>query len=88
MVNANTATAADFDVAAQKHANAFWFYLFCGGIIAWLFSAWWASPAFLLAAFSAVRSIGATQAAGALRNGTYRVANPNNGAPDGDARNY
>ena len=86
-VDARTATAADFDAAAQKHASAFWFWLVVAAIIYFFFKWWSAIPA-LLAGWCAISSVGATKAASNLRNGTYRIPNPNNGAPDGDARNH
>ena len=82
---ARTATAADFDRAAQRHANAFWLWAIAAGALAY-FLGWWALIPAALAVWSAVSSIGCTRAAGQLRGGSYRIPNPNNGAPDGDAR--
>lgn len=85
-IDARTATAADFDASAQKHANAFWVWLVITGIIFYFFK-WWSVIPAVLAIWAVVSSIGATKAASNLRNGTYKIPNPNNGAPDGDARN-
>lgn len=87
MTNARTATAADFDKAAQKHANASWvlgaIVLAVGFFIGWV---WALIPgAFLL--LTIAKSAGATNAANQLRKGTYPLPNPNNGAPNGDSRN-
>jgi hypothetical protein len=41
-----------------------------------------------VAVYSAFQSVGASSAAMSLKKGTYRIPNPNNGAPDGDARNW
>jgi len=86
-LDARTATAKDFDIAAQKHANAFWFYLVLAVVIFYFFKFWAIIPG-ILAIYTAIQSIGATKAASSLRNGTYKIPNPNNGAPDGDIRNY
>jgi hypothetical protein len=86
-VNARPATAADFDPAAQQKANSFWFWLVVAGIVYYFFKYWAIIPG-ALAVLSAIQSISATRAASSLRNGTYRLPNPNNGAPDGDARNF
>ncbi len=87
MVNARTATAIDFDKAAQEHATAFWFLLIATALTWWLFSIWWSAIPAILAIFSAIRSVGATMAASSLRKGTYKIPNPNNGRPDNGARN-
>lgn len=86
MVDARSATAADFDRAAQRHANTFWFCLVVAGVV-WWFAGWWAAIPGAVAVWCAVSSIGATRAGMHLRRGTYKVWNPNNGAPDGDAAN-
>lgn len=85
-INARTATAADFDAAAQKHANAFWFFLAVAGVT-YYFLGWWATIPGVLVIWAGISSVSATKQAINLRNGTYRIPNPNNGAPDGDARN-
>ena len=80
-IDARIATAVDFNATAQKHANAFWLWLVVTGIIYYFFE-WWSVIPALLAIWSAISSIGATKAASNLRNGNYRIPNPNNGAPD------
>lgn len=87
MANARNATATDFDAMAERHAKAFWLWLLVAGLTWWLASMWWAIIPAILATTCAVAAIGSTRAAFALRNGTYAVPNPNNGAPDGDAQN-
>jgi hypothetical protein len=88
MVDARTATAADFDAAAQRNAHAFWVYAIVAGLVWWLASIWWAAFPAALALWCVYTSVGATMAARELRKGSYRVPNPNNGAPDGDATNW
>lgn len=85
MVDAHSATAADFEAAAQRKANSFWFWIAVGGVVWWTTSIWWAAVPAAVAVFQASLSFGATNAAKALREGTYKVWNANNGAPDGDA---
>jgi hypothetical protein len=84
MVDARTATAKDFDQAAQTKASSFWFWAVVAGVIGYFWH-WWATVPGLIAALRIVQSIHATKLAGALRAGTYPIPNPNNGAPDGDA---
>jgi hypothetical protein len=86
MPDARNATAADFDQAAQRSANAFWVFLIVSGVT-YYFAGWWAAIPSALAILGVVRSISSTRYAQQLRCGTYRIPNPNNGAPDGDARN-
>lgn len=86
-INARTATAADFDTAAQKQANAAWFWVIVTGITYYFFEGW-AVISGMVFVWSVISSIGATKQASALRRGTYRIQNSNNGAPDGDACNY
>lgn len=87
MVNATTATAGDFDKAAERHAHAFWLFLIVTGAV-WWFASWgWAIIPGALALLSAIQSVGATRAAASIRDGSFPVPNPNTGAPDGDARN-
>lgn len=53
-------TAAQFKMAAQKHANASWFYGAIGAAV-WYFANWkWAAIPLALAAFVALQSISAT----------------------------
>ena len=85
-VNARTATAADFEAAAQAHARAFWVYAALAGITAYFFR-WWAVIPALLATLMVIKSVGAGRAAQQLRAGTFPVPNPNNGAPEGDIAN-
>lgn len=87
MTNARTSTAKDFDRAAQRNANAFWVYA-VGTAVAGYYLRWWALIPAALAALNVVKSIAATRCADQLRQGTYRLPNLNNGAPDGDAANW
>jgi hypothetical protein len=82
-VNANTATAKDFERAAQYHANSFWVWGGVTGIVFYFGGKFGFIPA-VVVLYSVIQSVGATMAAMALRKGTYRIPNPNNGAPDGD----
>jgi hypothetical protein len=86
MVNARTATAADFDRAAQIHANSSWFWGIVTAVVVYFFY-WWAIIPGVLALLSIVKSVSSTKCAIALCNGTYSTPHPNNGAPDGDAMN-
>lgn len=86
-IDARSATAADFDRAAQRHANAFWVWLILTGVSAF-FLLWLAILPAAIAVYSIIASISSTRAADQLRNGTYRILNENNGAPDGDAKNF
>lgn len=83
VLNARTATAKDFDEAAQKHANGFWANLILSGVIFYFFE-WWALIPGIFCIFSIVRSISATVQAGKLRDGTYKIPNPNNGIDDSE----
>ncbi|PCI32355.1 MAG: hypothetical protein COB54_07605 [Alphaproteobacteria bacterium] len=85
-INARNATAADFDKAAQQKANSTWSWLIFAGIIYYFFD-WWAIIPGLLMLLNGVQSVSATLQARHLRKGTYKIPNPNNGAPDGDASN-
>lgn len=82
----HTATAADFDAAAARHARIFWTWLLIAAAV-WFFAKWWGLVPLAFAALSGARSMTSTHCADQLRRGTYRFANPNNGAPDGDAAN-
>jgi hypothetical protein len=84
MVDARTATAADFERAAQRHANLFWVWLVVAALAWWLVAPVWAAIPGLLALFSAVSSVAATRSASKLREGSYAIANPNNGAAEDD----
>ncbi len=81
MIDARTATAKDFDAAAQKHANASWVYLLISIAVGYFWK-WWALIPAALWLFEVIQSIAATKQASNLRNGTYRIPNPNNGEPD------
>lgn len=87
MIDASTATAKDFDNAAQKHANAFWVWLIATGIVGF-FLQWVAIIPAIFMILLIIKSISSTSCADQLRKGTYRIANPNNGAPDGNANNW
>lgn len=55
--------AADFSAAAQKHANATWFFLIAAGAI-WYFLCWgWALIPVAIGIFTAVQSVSATMVA-------------------------
>jgi hypothetical protein len=86
-INARTATAADFDTAAQKHANAAWLYAIAAGITYYFLEGWALIPG-ILSVWCVISSFSATKQASALRSGTYVIPNPNNGAPDGDFHYY
>jgi hypothetical protein len=87
-MDARTATAADFDAAAQKQANASWFFLLVA-IAVWYFkSIYWAIIPAVILLITIAQSVHATRMGQKLRDGTYPLPNPNNGAPDGDASNY
>lgn len=56
-------TSAEFRAAAQRHANAFWFFAAISGVV-WYFSNWlWALIPFALGAFVAFQSVSATAVA-------------------------
>lgn len=60
--------SSDFTVAAQKNANATWFYAILGGVL-WYFLNWiWSLLPFFLAIYSAIHSISATLIANKLEN--------------------
>ena len=80
-LNARNATAKDFDAAAQKHANASWFY----GILSIVIFIYLGPLGFIpliLTILSIIKSISSTKMAMDLRNGTYKIPNPNNGIDD------
>lgn len=87
MVDARSATSADFDKAAHARARDFWLCLLATGLTWWLLKGWWFIAPALFTILEAVSSVSATRAAQKLRTGNYPLPNPNNGAPDGDARN-
>lgn len=86
MINPHSATAKDFDRPAQKKANSFWIYAISAAIVGYYFK-WWAILPAVMAIVAAAQSLSATRCADQLRRGTYRILNPNNGAPNGDASN-
>ena len=56
-------TSQQFRAAAQKHANATWFFLIVAGAV-WYFSSWmWSLIPFALATFVTIKSITATAVA-------------------------
>ena len=59
-------TAEEFSAAAQKHANATWFYIAIGAVVWWLTSWVWALLPFAVAAFVAIQSVSATMIASRL----------------------
>ncbi len=85
-MDARTATADDFDKAAQQHANATWVWVIVTALVVWI-GGWFALIPGFLAILSITKSVTATSCATKLRAGTYSIPNPNNGAPDGDAQN-
>lgn len=61
-------TAAEFNVAAQKHANATWAYLIAAGVV-WYFAGFgWALIPGVLGIFTAIQSISSTMIATRLEN--------------------
>lgn len=80
-IDARTATAEDFEAAAQKSANATWGWLIVAGIVYYFWG--WAAAALpgFLALLAVVQSVASTKQADNLRKGTYRIPNPNNGKP-------
>ncbi len=53
-------TASEFSAAAQKHANATWFFVIVAGVI-WYFANWaWALIAAALGIYTAAQSISST----------------------------
>lgn len=87
LINADTATAADFEVAAQKHAHAAWVFGIIAALIWWFGGDWWTAIPGGLALVSLVSSLDCTRNASLIRRGRFRLSNINNGAPDGDAKN-
>jgi len=85
-IDANNATAQDFENAAQGYANSSWRWFILAAVIFYFFN-WWAIIPLVFGIFAVVQSIGSTKQAGHLRGGTYTIPNPNNGAPDGNASN-
>ena len=85
-LNARTATAKDFDKAAQRHANATWLWGIVAAVVFYFYQ-WYALIPAAYAVFKIIQSVSSTNNATKLRNGTYPIPNPNNGAPDGDASN-
>jgi hypothetical protein len=82
----HTATAADFDAAAARYAHTFWIWALIAAA-AYFFAKWWALIPLAFAVLSGARSMTSTNCADQLRHGKFRFANPNNGAPDGNATN-
>ena len=61
-------TSAQFRVAAQKHANAFWFYAAAGAAV-WYFADWrWSLVPFALALLTAAQSVSSTLTARKLED--------------------
>ena len=81
-VDARTATAKDFDKAAEKHAHAFWLWLIVAGVVWYFTGLWWPVLPGLMAVWCVVNSVGATIYAKKLREGTFPFPNPNNGKAD------
>ena len=85
-IDIRTATASDFDQAAHKQSTVFIMWSAITVLVASVFG-WAAIVPAIFAVWSAISGIMAVAYAMSLRNGTFAGANPNNGAPDGDARN-
>ncbi len=77
-LNSKNSKASDFDEVAQTQANAFWFYLIVSGIVYHFYGLWFIIP-FVTAFVVAFFSVHCTITADKLRNGTYKIPNPNNG---------
>lgn len=58
-LNARTATAADFDLAAERHAHAFWVCFLAGAVVHWLAGLGWAIALYVLAGFLFTQFCGA-----------------------------
>ena len=82
-LDARTATAKDFDIAAQRKADSAWGFGILTVIIFYFFS-WWALIPGALTLLRIIQSISATKQASNLRNGTYKIPNPNNGIDDSE----
>tara|TARA_B100001093_G_scaffold515189_1_gene590960 strand:- start:1341 stop:1595 length:255 start_codon:yes stop_codon:yes gene_type:complete len=82
-LNARTATAKDFDEAAQSKANFAWGFGVLTSIIFYFFS-WWALVTGAITLLTIIQSVSATKQASNLRNGTYKIPNPNNGIDDSE----
>jgi hypothetical protein len=85
--DAHSATAKDFENASNDNWQSFWGCLLTIPLIWWFWHSWWAFLPAPIAAWSFYAAIGARKAAYDLRNGTYKILNPNNGTPDGDIKN-
>lgn len=71
--------SSEFSAAAQKHANATWFYLIAAGAV-WYFFGWvWALIPIVLGVYTAFQSISATMIATRLEN-----QEPDSGASNTD----
>jgi len=71
--------SSEFSAAAQKHANATWFYLIVAGVV-WYFTSWpWALIPAALGVYAAFQSISATKIATRIER-----QSPNNGSLDTD----
>ena len=82
-LDARTATAKDFDEAAQSKANFAWGFGVLTAIIFYFFSLWALIPG-TLTLLMIIQSVSATKQAINLRNGTYKIPNPNNGIDDSE----
>ena len=78
MADARTATPADFDRAAQQHANTFWFWAVVTGIVFYYFGLWAVPPA-AISGWCIIKSVACTRYGQSLRNGTFPIPNPHNG---------
>ena len=78
--NARTATASDFEAAAQSWANSTWLWGLLAAVVGY-FAGWFALIPGVFALLSIINSVTATSMAGRLRAGTYTISNPNNGVP-------
>lgn len=69
--------SSEFSAAAQKHANATWFYLIIAGVV-WYFFGWlWALIPGALGIYAALQSVSATMVATKLENRESNSGNSN-----------
>lgn len=75
-VNPYNVSSKEFEVAAQRNANAFWFWLIITIIIYALLNWWAIIPAFI-SVFCAIASVSATRRANYLQKVTPSNSNNN-----------
>jgi predicted MFS family arabinose efflux permease len=79
-------TSREFAGAAQRNANAFWFFAVITAVVSWFASWKWATVPAVLAAWSAVQSISATMIQTRIekseaRDSLYALVNTSREAP-------